>query len=143
MAQLIHSVLSQPKRPIVYVEPALSVAKCVEMMTSNDIGALVVRDGQSLVGMISERDIVRACVRYGLSPEKTSAGDIAFKEVSILSVDDPVEMAMEIITLTKRRHVLVQEKNELVAILSIGDLLFHLLDDKSRVIEHLENYIHH
>jgi CBS domain-containing protein len=65
-----------------------------------------------------------------------------YKEVSILDVNDSVEKAMEVITLTKRRHVLINEEGKLVAIISIGDVLFSLIDDKSRLIEHLEAYIH-
>jgi len=114
----------------------------VKLMASEDIGALVVRDAKRLVGMVTERDIVRACLHRDLDPKKTTAADIAYKDVSVLNSNDPVENAMEIITRTKRRHVLVKEGTELIAILSIGDLLLYLLDDKSRVIEHLENYIH-
>ncbi|WP_232220691.1 CBS domain-containing protein [Legionella tunisiensis] len=62
--------------------------------------------------------------------------------MSVLNLFDPIEDAMETITKTKRRHVLVAEQGNLVAILSIGDLLFHLLEDKTRVIEQLESYIH-
>ena len=142
MAHLIYSVLPNPRRAIVFINPQLTVAECVELMTAKDIGALVVRDNAKLSGMVTERDIVRACLRQGLDPQKTTAGDIAYANVSILNVHEPVEKAMATITRTKRRHVLVSEEDELVAILSIGDLLFHLLEDKSRVIEHLENYIH-
>lgn len=142
MAQLIYSALPSPRRPITFIEPAMSVVQCVEMMTSQDIGALVVRDGDSLLGIVTERDILRDCLNRGCDPVETSAKDIAYVNVRVLSVNDPIEKAMEVITQTKRRYVLVSEEDELIAILSIGDLLFHLLEDKSRVIEHLENYIH-
>lgn len=143
MAHLIYSVLPYPRRDIVYVGPQLSVADCVELMIAQNIGALVVRsDEHKLIGMVTERDIVRMCVAPDVDPKKTTAGDIAWLDVSILQSNDPVEKAMETITVTKRRHVLVADNGELVAILSIGDLLFHMLDDKTRVIEHLENYIH-
>lgn len=142
MAQLIYSVLPNPRRSIVYITPRFSVFDCVKLMTDQDIGALVVHDGTKLLGMVSERDIVRSCLKKGLDPHKAKASDIAYTDVSILNINDPVEKAMETITRTKRRHILVEDKNELIALLSIGDLLFHLLEDKTRVIEHLENYIH-
>lgn len=142
MAHLIFSALPQPRRPIVYVEPDETVMKCVDMMTMLDIGALVVHDETKLLGMVTERDIVRSCLYRGLDPKEATAGDIAFPAVSVLNLFDPIEKAMEIITQTKRRHVLVAERGELVAILSIGDVMFHLLEDKTRVIEQLENYIH-
>lgn len=142
MTQLIYSVLPNPRRPIVFIKPELSVSECVALMTNQDIGALVVSTDDQLLGMVTERDIVRSCVYRGLDPEITTARDIAYANVSMLNIDDTIEKAMETITRTKRRHVLISENNALVAILSIGDLLFYLLDDKSRVIEHLENYIH-
>lgn len=142
MAHLIYSVLPQPRRPIVYVHSKVTVAQCIDMMTKQDIGALVIRDDDKLIGMVTERDIIRACLHQGLDLHEATAGDVAYSAVSVLNLFDPVEKAMEVITQTKRRHVLVAEHGELVAILSIGDLLFHLLEDKSRVIEQLENYIH-
>jgi CBS domain-containing protein len=141
MAHLIYSVLHQPRRPIVYVNPEATVAQCVDKMNKEDIGALVVRD-EDIIGMVTERDVIRSCLHRRLDPQKATAADIVFTAVSVLNLFDPVEKAMEIITKTKRRHVLVAEHGELVAILSIGDLLFHLLEDKTRVIEQLENYIH-
>lgn len=141
MAYLIYSILPNPRRPIVFIEPDVCVADCVKLMNDNDIGALVVRRDKELIGLVSERDIVRAFMMKGLNPQEATAADIAWKKVSILDIDDPVEKAMETITRTKRRHVLIEEKGELAAIVSIGDVLFHLLEDKVRLIKHLENYI--
>lgn len=143
MSQLIYSLLSGSRRPITFITPELLVCDCVKLMVEHDIGALVVHDGKALVGIVSERDIVRSCLSPGLNPHTATAQDIAYRKVSILTVNDPVEKAMEVITLTKRRHLLVTEHDEIIGILSIGDLLFYALEEKARVIEHLENYIHH
>lgn len=142
MAHLIYSALPHPTRSITFVASDTSVAQCVEIMTTQDIGALVIREDNTLLGIVSERDIVRGCLFKKLNPEKTRAIEVAYVNVSILSVNDPIEKAMEIMTNTKRRHVLIEDNKELVAILSIGDLLFHLLEDKAKLIEQLENYIH-
>ncbi|KTC81450.1 CBS domain-containing protein [Legionella brunensis] len=143
MAHLIFSALPQPRRPISFIKSDVTVKECVKVMTDQDIGALVVRDDEkNLVGIVSERDVIRACLNRGLDPHTATAAQVAYAEVSVLDLFDPVEKAMEVITQTKRRHVLIEERGELVAILSIGDLLFHLLEDKTRVIEQLENYIH-
>lgn len=141
MTQLIHSALPQSKRPIKYIGPDLLIIECVSLMTSEDIGALVVLENDVLIGILSERDIVRSCLNRGLDPNTTPAKDIVYKP-SVLNINDPIEKAMEIITETKRRHVLVEDQGNVVAILSIGDILFYLLEDKTRTIEHLENYIY-
>jgi CBS domain-containing protein len=143
MAHLIHSVLPVPPRNIVYIHPDDSVKKCIELMTSQDIGALVVIDNdKKLIGLVSERDIIRSCLYKSLNPSKAKASEITFTEVTILSPHDVVEKAMQAMTATKRRHVLIRDNDELIAILSIGDMLYYMLDDKSRVIEHLEHYIY-
>lgn len=141
MATLIHSALPRERRPITYIKPHISVAKCVEIMVDQDIGALVVHDGKAVQGLVSERDIVRACLYAGLNPEDAQAIDITCKEVSFLNVNDPLEKAMEVIIKTRRRHVLIVDEGALVAILSIGDVLFYLLEDRANVIEQLKNYI--
>jgi len=142
MANLIHSILPQPRHPIAYVNPDVSVAQCVSIMVQHNIGALVVGDDENILGILSERDLVRGLVYKGLSPNKTKASDVLHADITILQSSDTVEMAMEAITYTKRRHILVAEDGKIVAILSIGDLLFNVLEDKKRVIEQLENYIH-
>jgi CBS domain-containing protein len=141
MTDLIYNILPNPRRPIVYIKPDLKVSDCVKLMLDNDIGALVVHDGDRLIGMVSERDVVRNCVYLGLDPNLATAGEIAYAEVSVLPSNDAVEKAMETITRTKRRHLLVSENGELIALLSIGDVLYHVLEEKSRVIDHLETYI--
>ncbi|KTD47582.1 CBS domain-containing protein [Legionella quateirensis] len=143
MAHLIYSVLPMPPRKIVYIHPNESVKKCIELMVDLDIGAVVVVDAENkLIGIVSERDIVRSCLNKCVDLNKGKVSDVVFTNVSILSPHDTVEKAMQVITQTKRRHLLIRENDEFLAILSIGDLLFHSLDDKARVIEHLENYIH-
>lgn len=144
MAELLHSVIPEPRREIVYIHPEDSIRKCIDLMSDLDIGALVVVDEHdNLVGMVSERDIVRSCLHQCVSMDKGKVSDVVFKEVTILSPHDVVEKAMQAMTKTKRRHILIRdEKGDFIAIVSIGDLLYHLLDNKARIIEHLENYIH-
>jgi CBS domain-containing protein len=143
MASIIHNVLPIPPRPIVFISPDESVKQCIRLMADFDIGALVVLDERkNLLGMVTERDIVRSCLDQSCNPDKTKALDIVYTKVTILSPHDTVEKAMQVMTDTKRRHILIGENGKFLAILSIGDLLYHLLEDKSRVIEHLEQYIH-
>lgn len=143
MAHLIHSVLPMPPRKIIFIHPEDSVKKSIDLMTDLDIGALVVVDeNDELIGIVSERDIVRSCLHQCVDLNTAKVEDVVFTKVTILSPHDSVDKAMQAMTDTKRRHVLICEDDEFLAILSIGDLLYHLLEDKAREIEHLENYIH-
>src|SRR6185436_409585 len=107
MATLIYSILPEPRRSIVYIEPTFKIIECVNLMTAKDIGALVVRHKNELLGMVTERDIVRSGLHRGIDPYQATASDIVYRNVSILNINDTVEHAMEVITLTKRRHVLI------------------------------------
>jgi CBS domain-containing protein len=142
MAHLIHSVLPQPPREIIFIKPEDTVKKCIDVMADLNIGALVVVDEDNkLIGIVSERDVLFSCVHKNLNIETAKASDVAFTKVTVLSPHDLVEKAMQAMTDTKRRHILICEKDEFIAILSIGDLLYHLLEDKAREIAHLEHYI--
>lgn len=145
MANLLHSILPEPRRSIVSVHPDVSISRCVAMMVEDNIGALVVMDeeNENLFGLLSERDIIWSLVYKGLSAESTKAHEILCAEVTVLKETETVEKAMQAMIVTKRRHILITDDNEaIIAILSIGDLLFSLLEENARKIEHLENYIH-
>lgn len=142
MANLIHNILPRPPRKIVFIKPEDTVKKCIDLMAEYNIGALVVRDDDDkLIGIVSERDIVFSCLHRGMDINTTKASEVVYSDVTVLSPHDVVETAMQAMTDTRRRHLLIYEGDELIAILSIGDVLFHLLEDKAREIEHLANYI--
>ena len=142
MSNLIDSILPKPLREIAYIHPDVSVAQCVEIMVSRNIGALVVTDDDNLLGIVSERDNVWGLLHHGEQIFTQPASAILWANVAVLKPTDTVETAMAIITETKRRHVLIAEQGKLIAIVSIGDVLNSLLDEKSRTIQQLENYIH-
>jgi CBS domain-containing protein len=142
MSNLIYTILPKPMREIVSIHPDLTVSQCLEIMVSRSIGALVVTDDDNLMGIVSERDIVWGLLHNKMEIMNKPASDILWANVAVLKPTDTVETAMVVITKTKRRHVLIAEEGKLIAIVSIGDILCSLLDEKDRVIEHLENYIH-
>lgn len=141
MSNLIDSILSKPARPIVYVHSDMSVRQCVEMMVHDNIGALVVSDDDNLLGIVSERDVVRGLLEKGNELLDAPVSDILWANVAVLKPTDTVETAMAVITETKRRHVLVAEAGKLISIVSIGDVLYSILANNSRTIKELENYI--
>lgn len=143
MVHLIHSILPKRKRPIHYVYPDVDVATAVNMMVEADIGALVVCDEDHILGLLSERDIVRILVQKGLSPKQTKVSEILRSDIDILKPTDSIERAMEMMIHTKHRHILVKDEEKLIAIISIGDLLFNLLEDRGKTIEALQQYINH
>lgn len=143
MTSLIRSILPKPPRPIISIFPDVEIRQAVEMMIRDNIGSLVVtEDDGNHLGIISERDIIRTVVYQSLDPAHTKVSDAMCSAVSILDITEPVEKAMEVITNTRRHHILVKESGHIVAVLSIGDILLNLLESKTQVIEELERYIH-
>lgn len=141
MTKLIHSILPEHKQPIIFIHPDVSITQCVELMVQHNIGALVVTDDENILSVITERDIVRNLVAKNRSPETTKVNEIACANVNVLSPSDSVEQAMHLMTYTKRRYVLIKEDETLIAIISIGDLLFNLLEHKEQKIDELKKYI--
>lgn len=142
MSNLIYSILPNPPREIVRVHPDISIEQCVDIMIKDNIGALVVTDDDNLLGIVSERDVIRALAQDRANVLASKASDILCAAVAVLKPSDTVETAMAIMTETKRRHVLIAEKGKLIAILSIGDVLVSILGRNARTIEQLEHYIH-
>lgn len=141
MTNLIYSALPKPERPLIFIRPDVSVSECVNMLALHEIGAVIVQNDETTLGVVSERDIIYRCLAKGLNPETTKVIEVAYMDASFLDVNDPLETAMEFITSTKRRHVLITEEGQLKGILSIGDVLFYLLENKAQEIEQLKNYI--
>lgn len=141
MSNIIYSILPNPVREIVYIHPDVSVQQCVEVMSRHHIGALVVTDDQNLLGIVSERDIINGLLVYGEGLLKRPASDILWANEMVLKPTDTVETAMAVMTETKRRHILVGEAGKILTILSIGDLLFSILKNKTAEIQQLEKYI--
>lgn len=142
MTRLIFSLLPTPRRPITYVYPDVVIKQCIETMGVENIGALVVADEENVIGILSERDIIRHCLMDNYDTSRITAREVCCADISILQVEDSIEKAMEVISQTKRRHLLVEEQGKTVAIVSIGDILFNFLEDNRRIIEQLKNYIH-
>ena len=141
MTQPISTLLRNRSQSYVFVTHDQTVDECIALMKGKGIGAIVVKEQSAIIGLISERDIVRKAAAEGLDTSKTKAEAIAYKNVSILDANDSIEQAMAVITATKRRHVLIQINGQIKHIVSIGDVMNHLLDEKGFIIEQLQNYI--
>ena len=141
MSQAVSILLQQHDHHFITVAHDQAVDSCIQLMNDKDIGALVVTKAGAVLGLISERDIVRRLYGHSLDPRQTLAEDIVYRDVSILKASDSIEQVMAVISKTKRRHVLIQQNGEVNQIISIGDVMKYLLDEKGFIIEQLEKYI--
>lgn len=130
-------------KELITVKSNACVFDCAILMAKLNIGALPVKDIETdnIIGIISERDMVRQVTAKGLDPKELMANDIVHINICVLDCHETIEKAMNIMSATRRRHMLISRDEDIISIISIGDLMNHLLDEKVGVIAHLEDYI--
>lgn len=123
------------------VAPADSVLRSIEVMASRHIGALLVMQQGSLLGIVSERDYARKVILKHRSSHDTSVADIMTAPAVTVTPDDTLHHCMELMTEGRFRHLPVLESGHVVGILSIGDLVKAVIEEQNEKIEQLERYI--
>jgi len=112
------------------------------MMDEKNVGALLVMDGERLNGIISERDYTRKVFLRGKRSRETKVSEIMSTNVTVTHPREPVEKCLRLMTDKHVRHLPVVEGDQVVGVISIGDLVKHVISCQQAAIAHLENYIH-
>ena len=137
----ISAVLKRKGRDIWSVAPESLVFDAIRLMSSKNVGALVVIERDKLVGIISERDYTRKVILRGRSSRETEVREIMSKPVLSVGPEKSVEECMRIMTESRVRHLPVLESGRVVGIVSIGDLVKWIIQAQSVTIDQLEGYI--
>lgn len=140
---MIHaSHLLEQKDPTIYsIGPDESVLEAIQRMAANHIGALLVMDGDRLVGVLSERDYARKVILKERSSRDTRVRDIMTSPVVTVAPRDSVDHCMRLVTAERVRYLPVLDAGRVLGVLSIGDLVKSVIDEQAREIEQLQNYI--
>jgi len=138
----IGAILSKKGTEVYSIAPDSTVFEAIEMMGAKNVGALLVLQGAEVVGIISERDYTRKVFLKGKRSRETKVEEIMSKDVTVTSSNEPVENCMRLMTEKRIRHLPVVDDGKLRGVLSIGDLVKHIISTQSATIEHLESYIH-
>src|SRR3989337_3000660 len=138
----VRHVLDEKGHGVHYIHPDASVLDALTLMAEHDIGALVVLNGGTLAGLITERDYARKIVSKGRTSPGTLVREIMSTRVICARLDQTVEECMAVMTAKAVRHLPVLERGRLVGIVSIGDMVKSVIGDQKFIIEQLEPFIH-
>jgi CBS domain-containing protein len=137
----IREVLGTKGREICAVEPETSVYDALEMMAENDIGALLVMDEGRLLGVMSERDYARKVILLGKTSKETLVEEIMHPPEPTACQTTTVSEAMRLMTDARVRHLPVLDGNRVTGVVSIGDLVNHVISAQQGTIQALEAYV--
>jgi CBS domain-containing protein len=110
-------------------------------MADKNVGALVVLDRTTVIGILSERDYARKVILHGKSSKELKTREIMSANVYFVGPDQNIEDCMALFTNKRVRHLPVLRKDELIGIISIGDVVKAVIAEQESTIKHLENYI--
>lgn len=137
----VRQILQKKSRGLLSIAPHASVYDALVTMAGHEVGALVILDGDELVGMFSERDYARKVILFGKSSRELRVSDVMTRRVICVGPDATVEECMAIMTNRRVRHLPVLVGVQPIGLVSIGDVVKELLVEQQFTIAHLERYI--
>jgi len=138
---LLRQLLDSKGNAVHAVAPGASVIDAIRAMADNHVGALLVMEGQQLVGIVSERDYARKVILLGRSSNTTAVREIMSSPVLTLTPDSTVDDAMRLMTERRIRHLPVAASGRVLGVVSIGDLVKSVIEDQRHTIDDLNSYI--
>jgi CBS domain-containing protein len=137
----IREVLERKGHNVLTVSSEASVLDAIRSMSDANIGSIVVRDAAEPLGIFTERDYLSKIALQGRSSDSTAVAEVMSTPLITAPPDESTRNAMETMTQCRCRHLVVMDDGEMVGIVSIGDLVKHLLNEAEAEVEHLSGYI--
>ena len=137
----IRDVLQRKGGTVLTTHRQASVLEAIGMMSQANIGALVIEENDRPVGIFTERDYLRKIALEGRSSRETKVEEVMSSPLITVNLAESTRRAMETMTERRCRHLVVVEGEQMVGIVSLGDLVKHLLVEKEAEVEQLSSYI--
>ncbi|MCP4543504.1 MAG: CBS domain-containing protein [Chloroflexi bacterium] len=139
--KLVKHVLETKGYNIWSIAPGVSVYDAIELMADKEVGALLVLQDGKLIGIISERDYARKVILKGKSSKETLVRETMTSPVIYTTPNETVEKCMALMTAKHIRHLPVLKDDQLIGVVSIGDLVKVTISEQQVLIQQLEHYI--
>ena len=139
--QTVRQLLGAKSPEIHAVPPDVAEVQAIRLMAEKGIGAVLVMDGRKLVGILSERDYARKIVLMDRSSATTPVREIMTAELVTVAPTVTVEQCLELVTNRRIRHLPVLDGDEVVGVISIGDLVKSVIEAQRRELGQLQQYI--
>jgi CBS domain-containing protein len=137
----VRQLLGAKSPEIHAVTPDAAVVQAIRLMAEKGIGAVLVMDGRRLVGILSERDYARKVVLKDRSSATTAVHEIMTSELVTVAPTVTVEQCLELVTNRRIRHLPVMDGDEVVGVISIGDLVKAVIEQQRLELGQLQQYI--
>lgn len=137
----IRQILADKGASVFTITPDATVYEALLLMGAHNIGALVVTEGDRVVGIFSERDYSRKVILDGRTSRDTKVAEILSHPVVTITRDDSIEECMERMTVHRVRHLPVVDGQTLVGVVSIGDVVNWIMHAQRHAIQQLTGYI--
>jgi len=139
--KIVRQILKEKGHTVYSVDPGTIMFNALKIMAEKDIGALMVMENNRIAGIITERDYARKVILQGKSSRELRVEEIMSDKVYYIKPSNTVEECMAIMTEKRVRHLPVLEKGNIEGIISIGDVVKALIDEKNFTIDQLVQYI--
>lgn len=137
----VREVIQRKGDSVLTVSSQTSVREAIGKMSDANIGAIVIQDGDQPCGIFTERDYLRKIALEGRSSAETAVSEVMSSPLITVPSSESTRKAMETMTEARCRHLIVVDDDAMVGIVSLGDLVKHLLLEKEAEVEQLSSYI--
>jgi CBS domain-containing protein len=137
----VAQVLRKKGHQVWSIAPDATMFDALHKMAEHDVGALLVMDGNALVGVISERDYARKVILRGRASKDTAVRELMTSDVKTASPEDSMQACMERMTEHRIRHLPVERDGTVIGMISIGDVVEATIAEQAFLIEQLQRYI--
>ena len=137
----VREVLDQKGDDVLTVSGDTTVLEAIGVMSEANIGAIIIQDSEDPDGIFTERDYLRKIALEGRSSADTAVSEVMSSPLFTIDANEPPTLGMEMMTDYRCRHLVVTDEGAMVGIVSLGDLVKHLLQEKEVEVEQLSSYI--